>query len=238
MRLKTVGALLLFVSSILYSQGRAPELQEQRLIAFADQLWTTWMKNGDIRSVASMRVMETLDDASCRMLVYAMDEKLCTQLTPQERADFLPTSENVGALISYRLLAYRELDPRSKAPTISDVLSKDELDIITALEGRPGDVTEFRGRMPQELGLERLLLTEQRKNFEKTRKVYTKNVATMEQRGFRNFPRVTRLNEDVAREYGLKSPGEYFAVREGLSIIWLRVKGPEMKFVWVQPVTR
>ena len=53
--IKALLLLLILSCPVLQAQDKVPAPMESRLIAFTDQLWMSWMKTGDIRSLEAMR---------------------------------------------------------------------------------------------------------------------------------------------------------------------------------------
>src|SRR4051812_30590750 len=110
MRRITLASLLLLIlcCTTLQAQGEVPEALQQRLVAFTDQVWTSWMKNGDIRSIASMRVPEIVDNPPCELIIFTAG-KVCEEASRDERADYKQTVDNVTTLMLYRILSHQSV---------------------------------------------------------------------------------------------------------------------------------
>src|SRR5438128_5866559 len=105
MRIKLSPLLLLILCcTTVRAQDKVPAELEKRLLTFTDDVWSSWMKSGDIRSVSTMRVPEILDDPPCSLVIFT-DEKACQQVSKQERADHMQTLDNIMGLMIYRMLS-------------------------------------------------------------------------------------------------------------------------------------
>src|SRR5438128_8069316 len=106
----TLASLLLLVlySTTMEAQDELSAALQQRLLAFTDQVWASWMKNGDIRSIASMRVQEIVNDPPCELIIFTA-EKVCEEASRDERADYKQTVDNVTTLMLYRILSHQSV---------------------------------------------------------------------------------------------------------------------------------
>jgi len=237
--------LLTLPCTALQAQDKVPEAMQQRLIAFTDQLWATWMKSGDIRSVASMRVPEVLNDPPCEIMLMFMGDKLCKEATREERADYKQTMDNVIALMTYRILSQPLLE---LAATADKSHSNDpfaelfkgiggsdaELSLANELEGEAKDIDEFRRRLPRYRELEKMFQADHLKNFTRSGAQYQENIALLDQ--------ATRSSVGIFKvdsiPDGIPQRGDYFVVPKGLLVFIVRVTSDDMKLAFAQMLTK
>src|SRR5437870_6952383 len=106
--------LLILCCATLQAQDNVPAALEKRLLTFTDQLWLSWMKAGDVRSINALRMQEILDDTPCDLVAFT-SQGTCQQLSKNERRDDLQTVENILTLLSYRFLSHEDLDENKGA---------------------------------------------------------------------------------------------------------------------------
>jgi hypothetical protein len=254
MRQITILLLLVILSfKSIQAQDKLPSALQERLITFTDQVWASWMKTGDIRSVSQMRVQEIVNDPPCGLVRFT-DENVCQQLSKEERADYVQTVDNVTTLMMYRILSrQRVFDWLASLKTVIDSavsedaamnqmsksasLSAPESSLMKELTGFVKDVDEFRRRSPRYKELESLLQRDHLKDYVEpdNQTVYRENMTLLDQ-AFKDTLAVSKVDRaEIAK--GLPDGGEYYVVPRGLFLFVVRMTSDEMRLTFVQTVT-
>jgi hypothetical protein len=240
---------LIFCCTTVQAQDKVPAALQQRLVAFTDQVWAAWMKSGDIRSIASMRVPEIISNPPCGLVVFT-DEEACQAVSKEERSDHLQTNENISGFMIYRMLSKQSVFDLMKvfenASTADDSsglkmmmqaasFTDREISLLSDLLGRAKDKDEFRRRLPQYKELESMLKADHLKDFARSdiQEMYKNNFAIVEAAMKSGTTPVTKMD-------GLPDfpPGEYFAIIRGLQIFVVRVVEDRPMLACVQIVTK
>jgi hypothetical protein len=250
MRRITLLLVLILSCTSLQAQEKVPAALEQRLIAFTEQLWASWMKSGDIRSVASMRIPEVVNDPPCGATLFATIEKICDDATKEERADFRQTADNVIALMMYRVLSRQTIldliasmdkaDPDSfldqmfKVASFSDA----ESSLFKDLEGGPRDIDEFRRWLSGYKELEKMLQADHLKDFTRNENQakYEQNIALLDQ-GLRSTLGISKVNDPDAAD-GMPPGGDYYVIPKGMFGFVVRVNGDLMQLAFPKEITK
>jgi hypothetical protein len=252
MRRITLLLLLILSCSVLQAQDQVPAELQQRLTTFTDQLWASWMKSGDIRSVASMRVPEIVNDPPCGLVRFT-DERVCQQLSKEERAEYAQTVDNMTTLMNRILSRQPVLEWLASLNTVIDTdisgnasmnqifksasVSSTESSLINELTGFVKDVDDFRRRTPRYRELESLLQADHLKDYSgpDNQTKYKENVAILDQ-AFKDEGTVSKV--DPPQEAGLPPGGDYYVVRRGAFIFVVRTMKDELRLAFVQTVTK
>jgi hypothetical protein len=250
MRRTKLTLIFLMLSYVtLQAENKVPEAMQKRLIAFTDQLWATWMKSGDIRSIALLRIPEVLNDPACALVIFT-DEKTCKGIDREERADYAQTVDNVTTLMIYRILSHQHvfdwigsLDKANADPSLAEVfksasLSSAELSVLKDLEGTAKDNSEFRRRLPRYKQLEQMLQEDHLKDFSRSenQEQFKQNIALLDQ-AFKDTVVISKIDQPRIAD-GMPPGGDYYMVPKGMFFFVVRLKDDEMKLAFAQMLTK